>query len=785
LAISAWLTLKFNVRRVGLTVLLTDIPLLLALFYLSPLLMLVIRLVAILVAPSARVGWIKLAFNTSTVVCGTAIANMVVASFPIGDDVGPRTWAVLTAAVLANQLVMTVALGGVILLIQGLGSFRPFVHSLWPVLIVPLVNVAFGLVILLALNASRYSVVLIVVLAIVIGVIYRTYAQFLGQHKNVAEMHGLTRAVGAAVHDGTLADVLLSQVRALMQAESATLWLPEHGRHTEVMLSARFDYAGLLDDAPTPDTLRQRAFTSGETVFVNARRGDEDLREHLLARDLKDAIVVPLRSGSVVVGTLEVASRLADQSVFSPDDVRLLETLAAHAGVAVENSRLVDRLRFDAYNDQLTGLPNRRRMLDALRETIETRAPGEVVGVLLFDVVNLREVNESLGYAAGDRVLGEVANRLRDLAPPEALVARVGGDEFAVELRTSSAEFAVAIADRLRTALRDTLVIDALTVEVDTNIGVAVSPDHGTDAESLLQRADLATQTAKVRNAVQLFNPGLESQSVRRLGLAGDLRVALEAGELEVHFQPKVRLSDRRLVGVECLARWEHPVHGSVSPQDFVAVAEHTGQLQLLTETVLRGGLRRAREWSQAGRSLSVSVNLCARSLADPEFPDQVAALLAEYGVAPERLTLEVTEVAVVGGDRPLPALRRLRELGVRLSIDDFGTGQSSLAHLRGLPVQEVKIDRTFVQGMATDGGDLAIVRTIVDMARHFGFAVVAEGVESELTLGLLEDIGCDMGQGFLFSRALPYERLEAWLEVQAEVDHAPAGEVRWLRAVP
>ena len=738
-----------------------------------------------MVTPYIRLGWTKFWFNVCVIICGTAIANFIVASYPLYGEVGARSWAVLGGAVFANQLVMTMALGAVILLTQGTSNLGSFLQSLWPMLIVPLVNITFGLVILLALHASSYAVIVIVVLAATLGAIYRAYAQFMNQHKNFAEMHDLTRAVGAAVHDGTLPDVLLGQVRALMQAESATLWLPQHGRHDEVMLSARFDYNGLLDDAPTPDTLRQRAFTTGETVFVNVKRGDEDLREHLLARNLKDAIVVPLRSGSVVVGTIEVASRLGDQFAFSGDDVRLLETLAAHAGVAVENSRLVDRLRFDAYNDQLTGLPNRRRMLEALRETMKSRAPGEVVGVLLFDVVNLREVNESLGYAAGDKVLGEVANRLRELAPPAALVARVGSAEFAVELRTSSAEFAVAIAERLRTALRDTLVIDALTVDVDTNTGVAVSPDHGTDAESLLQRADLATQTAKVRNAVQLFNPGLESQSVRRLGLAGDLRAALEAGELKVHFQPKVRLSDRRLVGVECLARWEHPVHGSVSPQDFVAVAEHTGQLQLLTETVLRGGLRRAREWSQAGRSLSVSVNLCPRSLADPEFPDQVAALLAEYEVAPERLSLEVTEVGVVGGERPLPALRRLREIGVRLSIDDFGTGQSSLAHLRGLPVQEVKIDRTFVQGMATDGGDLAIVRTIVDMARHFGFAVVAEGVESELTLGLLEDIGCDMGQGFLFSRALPYERLEAWLEVQAEVDQAPAGEVRWLRAVP
>jgi len=453
----------------------------------------------------------------------------------------------------------------------------------------------------------------------------------------------------------------------------------------------------------------------------------------------------------------------------------------------VENSRLVDRLRFDAYHDALTGLPNRRRMLAALDEAVKVRAPGEVVAVLLYDVAGLRDVNDSLGHTAGDKVLTEVASRLRSLAPPAALVARVGGDEFAVMLRTTGTDSALAIADTIRTALRDRIVLGALTVDVDTAVGVALHPDHGADAATLLQRADVATHAAKsVSSLSQLFNASLESRSVRRLGLANDLRRALDNDELEVYFQPKVGLANRRLVGVECLARWEHPVYGSVSPEDFVAVAEHTGQVGRLTEVVLREGLRRVREWAERDRPLSIAVNLSPRSLLDPAFPTRVAELLAEYEVAPELLTLEVIETGVVGDpDRPLPILHRLRDLGVRLSVDDFGSGYSSLAYLRRLPVHEVKVDRTFVQGMATDPGDLAIVRAIVDLSRHFGLSVVAEGVESELTLGLLEEMGCDVGQGFLFSRPLPYERLDAWFAAQTEAVATPAGEVRWLRAVP
>jgi EAL domain-containing protein (putative c-di-GMP-specific phosphodiesterase class I) len=234
---------------------------------------------------------------------------------------------------------------------------------------------------------------------------------------------------------------------------------------------------------------------------------------------------------------------------------------------------------------------------------------------------------------------------------------------------------------------------------------------------------------------VQLFHPNLQARSTHRLGLAADMRRALETGEIEVYFQPKVALPDRRVVGVECLARLDAPAHGEVSPQDFVAVAEHTGQLGRLTDVVLREGLRRARNWLDAGRPLPIAVNLSFRTLIDPTLPPHIAGLLAEYGVSASLLTLEITEDGMVGEpDRSMANLRRLSEMGVRLAVDDFGTGYSSLSYLRRLPVHEVKIDRSFVAGMATDPGDLAIVRAVVDLAGHFGLAVVAEGVESERT---------------------------------------------------
>ncbi len=466
----------------------------------------------------------------------------------------------------------------------------------------------------------------------------------------------------------------------------------------------------------------------------------------------------------------------------------IFETIAAHAAVALENSRLVDRLRHDAYHDGLTNLPNRRRITAALEEAIRVRAPGEVIAVLLFDVDELRQVNESLGHAAGDKVLTEVASRLRASAPSAALVGRVGGDEFAVTMRVENAEAARALAVELREQIRDQMVFGTLVLDVDTAVGVVVHPDHGIDSATLLQRVGLAATAAKsTPGSIQLFTPAMESRSLHRLGLAGDLRRALDNDELEIYFQPKVTLTGRRLVGVECLARWEHPAHGAVSPEDFVAVAEHTGQLSRLTEVVIREGLRRSRDWVIGDQPLSVAVNLSARTLTDEHFPVRVQELLTEYGVAPQLLTFEIKEAGVLDGtDRPMPNMRRLRDLGVRLAVDDFGTGYSSLSYLRRLPVHEVKIDRSFVQGMATDPVDLAMVNAVVTLSQQFGLAVVAEGVESELTLELLQDIGCQIGQGFLFSRPLPYERLEAWVGALVEAEPLlMTGDVRRLRVVP
>ncbi|GAA1871153.1 putative bifunctional diguanylate cyclase/phosphodiesterase [Asanoa iriomotensis] len=785
--------LMFEVRRQAFTVTLVEIPVLLALFWLPPMNVVLIRVLASVIAQaSRRVPPIKLWFNVASHAAAVSLAGLIVFAFNPAHlrgegEAGPYEWVSLGSAVMAAVLLTLAVTVGVITLVQGRISSQDLVRIATPGLIVAGINITIGLVTLALLQNGPWAVVLLAALAAFFVIAYRSYAQFLRQHRTLSEIYDLTRAIADTPHDGTLTDVLLHRVRRLLQAEYATLWLPPLGRYPEVLLSARVDDSGLTDLVGIDESVRRKVLATGETIAIGSKLGGEKMRGALRGTGAKDAIVVALRAGSAVIGCIEVTNRLGDLATFGLSDVRLLETIAAHAAVAVENSRLVERLRHDAYHDGLTGLANRRRITAALEESVGVRAPGEQVAVLLFDVDGLRQVNETLGHGAGDQVLAEVGRRLRTHAPSGALVGRLGSDEFAVTLRVDNAAGAEALAVRLRTEIRDEMVFGSLTLDIETAVGVAVYPDHGGDAATLLQRADLAATAAKtVPGSIQLFNAGLESRSVRRLALAGDLRTALDNDEIEVYFQPKVTLADRRLIGVECLARWEHPVHGAVPPEDFVAVAEHTGQLARLTEAVLKEGLKRCRDWSATDHPLSIAVNLSARTLIDPDFPTRVQELLGEYGVAPHRLTFEIKEEGVLDGtDRPMPTLRRLRDIGVRLSVDDFGTGYSSLSYLRRLPVHEVKVDSVFVQGMATDPADLAIVNAVVTLSQQFGLTVVAEGVESELTLELLQDIGCEIGQGFLFSRPLPYERLEAWFSAQTEADSTAAGEVRRLRAVP
>jgi diguanylate cyclase len=387
---------------------------------------------------------------------------------------------------------------------------------------------------------------------------------------------------------------------------------------------------------------------------------------------------------------------------------------------------------------------------------------------MLMDLDRFKEINDTLGHRHGDLLLQEVARRLVSIAPDGSLVARLGGDEFAVLLPSvDSPADAVAISQVIHTIFADGFMIEGVELSADGSIGVAVSPGHGTTPEELLQRADVAMYVAKdsEHGPVTLYEETQNQHSARRLALAGALRHSIESRELDLAYQPQARIDTGDIVGVEALARWEHPRFGRIGPDEFIPLAEHVGLMRPLTMLVLDKALAQLRAWQDQGLTLAVAVNLSVRNLLDASLPQDVKALLERHGVEPSRLTLEITESQIMRDpDRAIVILSRLRGLGVELSIDDFGTGHSSLAYLKELPVDEVKIDRAFIGQVTESTIDSTIVRSIVDVARDRGLRVVAEGIEDQATWDVLRELGCDIAQGYHLSRPRPPGELTPWL---------------------
>jgi diguanylate cyclase (GGDEF)-like protein len=438
---------------------------------------------------------------------------------------------------------------------------------------------------------------------------------------------------------------------------------------------------------------------------------------------------------------------------------------------AAQNQLHAAENQYQALHDALTGLPNRTLLRDrtdqAIRQADRALVPA---ALLLIDLDRFKEVNDSLGHHHGDRLLIKVGERLRDSLREVDTVARLGGDEFAVLLpRIETSEGATTVAGKIQAALEEPFLLDDLALNVEASIGVAIYPHHGSDSDELLQHADIAMYMAKDTHAgFVLFDPKHDQHSPGRLALLGELRRAIDQQQLVLHYQPKVDAHTGQTLGVEALVRWQHPEHGVLPPGDFIPLAERTGLIGPLTHYVLDAALRQCRAWQQAGHELSMAVNVSARSLLDLAFPDQVASLLARWELPARLLVLEITESTIMADPtHALEILSRLDAMGVQVSIDDFGTGYSSMAHLKSLPVHELKIDRSFVAHMLSNASDAVIVRSTIDLGRNLGLRIVAEGVEDHGTLQELDALGCDEIQGYYISRPVPAEDLISRLEQQ------------------
>lgn len=783
------LLVQQHVRGLRIAFNLADIPLILALFYLDPFWVVTVRLVSALIYYAGRylrsrdAGIMKPLFNIGMSIFGATTAVLVVQYTGIGSANDPRTWAVLVLAIVVTGFAATTLVSLLMLILGGWSSVIKAWVGFVLTLVGPIMAACVGLIFLILLEATPWSGIPIVFLLLTMVFLASSYMTLRRQRHILTELNTFTQLVADSVRSNRLIDATLGRLREILAAESATVWVPAGGRYPEVRLTSTVDDVGLTDLDPVPEELQRNVIESKEPLLIGLRHGTSKQRDQLEATGLRGAMLVPLRSGDDVYGCLSVADRIGGElSYFQPVDLQLLQTVAAHVSTAVENSRLVDQLRYDAYHDPLTGLPSRRRSLEALQEALSITVPGEVVAVLMFDVDSLHEINDALGHEAGDAALIEFSHRLTEHAPDASFIGRIDSDEFILQTRLPSSDEATDTARRLRAALQGPFEYTGVAVDLSAAVGVVTHPDFATDADELLQRADTATRGAKdATDGVLAYHSGLESESLRRVGLAADLRRALDRDELEVHFQPKVELESGAVAGAEALVRWPHPTFGPVPPGELIAIAGSTGQLGQLTDQVLEEALKRSAEWAGPDGPLPMAVNLSPRTLADGGFPARVAEVLGRHGVPAARLTFEITEDDVVAdGSRLIPVLDRLHEMGVRLSVDDFGTGYSSLGYLRRLPVQEIKIDLSFVQGMATDADDRAIVAAVLGLARHFAIDVVAEGIESHRTLEELRAMECEIGQGYYFSRPLPPDRFRTWLETQGD---GGAGGTR-LRAV-
>jgi len=451
--------------------------------------------------------------------------------------------------------------------------------------------------------------------------------------------------------------------------------------------------------------------------------------------------------------------------------VAMIENITTRKRAESELIRQSEINEHQALHDPLTGLPNRALFSERIGHAIlQAKRNKTQLAVALIDLDRFKEVNDSLGHTAGDELLISVGERMGAALRESDTVARLGGDEFGLLLpELAGPHDTLPVLERLHAALELPIHVQSLPIGIEASIGIALYPEHGEDAQTLIQRADVAMYDAKRDGCSYMFyDDDAHDYDVTSLTLVAELRRAIAEHELVLHYQPKAALASGLVTSVEALVRWVHPKRGIVFPDSFIPIAQETSLIGPLTLYVIEEALQQARAWHREGLEMSIAVNLSTRNLLDRGFPNQVAELLSRWEVDASWLELEVTESAMLANPtRAKAVLGELSELGIRLSIDDFGTGYSSLAYLRQLPVDEIKIDRSFVIGMGVEAGDAVIVRSTVDLGRNLGLNVVAEGVETIETWELLRDLGCNTAQGYYLGRPMPAEQMSVWLRAR------------------
>lgn len=552
-------------------------------------------------------------------------------------------------------------------------------------------------------------------------------------------------------------------------------------------LPAMRDLTARWGDTPTGRGVVGRAIHSGQSCVVDDLRADPymaPLREQL--HGMTSAVACPLRVGGEIIGALIIYD--SQPYAFDADTVLLLTELADDLAFGIERfraraeqQRIQEALHRLTRFDTLTGLPNETHFAEGLTETIvSSRLANQPFVVLQANVERLSEINDALGFSHGDQLLRDFGERLRSSVPEAATVARLRGDEFAVLFPNTAAPAVPNLVRQLEMRLAKPFSIADIELDVSAKMGITVYPEHGTTPHDLFRHTDIAMQQAKRQGAPHIvFNPKRYQNHSQRLAVAGELRRAIENGDLLLYLQPKVEMATGKVCGAEGLVRWNHATRGLVPPNEFIGMAEHTGLIKPLTEWVLETAMRLSKEWESRSCSLPIAVNLSARNLRDDSLLAKIQLMLTGWDVQPGHLELEITESTLMeDAEFALRVLHSLREQGIPLYIDDFGTGYSSLSYLQKLPVGFIKIDQSFVKDMLVSKESLTIVRSTIDLVRDLGRQTVAEGVETQKDWDQLAALGCNIGQGYFIARPMPAEAFPAWVEAFRPIITSPAAFV-------
>ena len=707
---------------------------------------------------------VKLAFNVAQWMAATGAGALTFSAIASGAGTSTRNLVALAAAMAAVATVNHLAMVAVLALVTP-GPMRGVLVAVGPVvrigwLLGGVLNLTFGFLLVAAIATGAWTTALFVVPLGMLHWANRGYAEARADRARLSGLQQATHALVGPIDPRDAIGDFLAEVRTCFDVEVAELVFP-HADGYRVQRLADDSPVGVRSytvpaDAPT---LAVRLLEAGATIRVGASHPDEGLRAALLAEGWNDCLAAPLLTKGEARGVLCAYNRTGLQG-FEAGEIAVLEALARELAGALEKAELVEEVLHQALHDALTGLPNRTLFNQRVQRAIAAaRSEKAHAAVMLIDLNRFKEVNDTLGHHNGDLLLQDFSRRLQNSLRPGDTVARLGGDEFAIVIPTvEGASGAERVVTRILRALDEPFALHELTLDVDAAIGVALYPEHGDDPATLLQRADVAMYAAKgTLSGYEVYSAENDRYSPRRLALVSELRSAASRGELRVHYQPKSELRTGRITGLEALIRWEHPRYGNVSPDEFIPIAEQTGSIRPLTSFVLEEALTQCGLWRRSGLDLDMAVNLSVRSLLDSDLPAEIAALLKETGVPPGSLTLELTESSMMSDPvRTADVLERLHDLGTRISIDDYGTGYSSLSYLRRLPVDEMKIDKSFVQSMGQDGDEEVIVRSTVDLGHNLGLRVVAEGVESEADWARLAALGCDSAQGYYLSKPIP-----------------------------